>query len=418
MLLFPAPFLASKDAKLPFPSFLENITTHLKATPPRRKQGIHREKGRRRERERRELSQQREKFADHHSSMANQYDQLAEEEYIDMDISSATFLCYNKSSPPHSREFEFQMSAPLERETITSPADELFYKGKLLPLHLPPRLQMVQKLLHNSNIPTHGKKSESFDESVITTITNTNTNTATTTPFESCNVSPATSCYVSGELHAEDYYFECSTELVHSHPKKSWSKKLKFMRQSSLGLKLKASKAFLKSLFTKSGCSDEKNAVPKVKECSNGHLKSGRKNPFGQIQRERMVVAHNNATSIDEEKMKEEEHCSHRRSFSGAIKWHFSTKSSSASSSCSSSSSSSFSSMNSNGLFGPPMLKRSSSVNSDMENSIQGAIAYCKKSQLLVSARKSVSDVGFCSLTATRIAADCEKQEKPGLCRG
>ncbi|XP_010907441.1 probable membrane-associated kinase regulator 4 [Elaeis guineensis] len=351
--------------------------------------------------------------------MPNQNDQLAEEEYIDMDISSATFLCCNKSSPPHSREFEFQMSAPLERETITSPADDLFYKGKLLPLHLPPRLQMVQKLLQNSNIPTtHGKKSESFDGSVITTITNTNT--ATTTPFESCNVSPATSCYVSGELHAEDYYFECSTELVRSHPKKSWSKKLKFMRQSSLSLKLKASKAFLKSLFTKSGCSDEKHAVPKVKECSNGHLKSGKKNPFEQIQRVRMVVTHNNATtvrSIDEDKMKEE-HCSHRRSFSGAIKWHSSTKSSSASSSCSSSASSSFSSMNSNGLFGPPMLKRSSSVNSDMENSIQGAIAYCKKSQQLVSARKSVSDVGFCSLTATRIAADCEKQEKPGLCRG
>lgn len=335
-----------------------------------------------------------------------------------MDISSATFLCYNKSSPPHSREFEFQMSAPLEREPITSPADELFYKGKLLPLHLPPRLQMVQKLLQSSNILAHGKKSESFDDSVITTINNTNT--ATATPSESCNVSPATSCYASGELHAVDYYFECSAELVRSHSKKSWSKKLKFMRQSSLSLKLKASKAFLKSLFTKSGCSDEKHAVTKVKECSNSHLMSGKKNPFGQIQREKMVVTHNNATtmrSIDEEKTKVED-CSHRRSFSGAIKWHSSTKYSSASSSCSSSNSSSFSSMNLHGLFGPPMLKRSSSVNSDMENSIQGAIAYCKKSQQLVSARKSVSDVGFCSLTATRIAADCEKQEKPDLCRG
>ncbi|XP_008777944.2 probable membrane-associated kinase regulator 4 [Phoenix dactylifera] len=322
--------------------------------------------------------------------MANPYDQLVEEEYIDMDISSATFLCYNKSSPPHSREFEFQMSAPLERETITSPADELFYKGKLLPLHPPRRLQMVQKLLQNSNIPpAHGKNLESFEEGVITTTTNTNT--STTTPFESCNISPATSCFASGELDAEDYYFECSTELVQSHPKKSWSKKLKFMRQSSLSLKLKASKAFLKSLFTKSGCSDEKHAVPEVKECSNGHLKSGRKKPFGQIQWEKVAPTHNDATttviSIDGEKMKDED-CSHRRSFSGAIKWHSPTKSSSASSSCSSSDSSSFSSVNSHGFCGPPMLKRSSSVNSDMENSIQGAIAYCKKSQQLVSPRK------------------------------
>lgn len=370
----------------------------------------------------REVSQQREKFGNKYSGMARDlppYEQLAEEEYIDMDVSSAAFLCYNITSPPHPREFEFQMSAPLEREPITSPADELFYKGKLLPLHLPPRLQMVQKLLQNSNLPAHGETLESFEEGFIT-ITN-NTKSATTTPFESCNVSPATSCYVSGELDAEDYYFECSAELVQSQPKKSWSKKLKFIRQSSLSLKLKASKAYFKSLFTKTGCSDEKCAVPKVKECSIGHPKSGKKNPFGQIQNERIVVPHDHATtttkSIDGEKMKEED-CCHRRSFSGAIKWHSSTKSTSVPSSCSSSNSSSFSSVNSNGLSGPPMLKRSSSVNSDMENSIQGAIAYCKKSQQLVSARKSVSDVGFCSLTASRIAADCEKQEKPGLGRG
>ncbi|XP_008783770.1 probable membrane-associated kinase regulator 4 [Phoenix dactylifera] len=350
------------------------------------------------------------------------YEQLAaEEEYIDMDVSSAAFWCYNVTSPPHSREFEFQMSAPLEREPITSPADELFYKGKLLPLHLPPRLQMVQKLLRSSNLPAYGENLESFEEGFITT-NNNNTKTATTTPFESCNVSPAASCYVSGELDAEDYYFDCSAELVQSHPKKSWSKKLKFIRQSSLSLKLKASKAYFKSLFTKSGCSDEKCAVPEVKECSSGYLKSGKRNPSGQIRRERNAAVRNHAAttikSLDGEKMKEEDCCRHRRSFSGAIKRHSSTKSSSVSSSGSSSNSSSFSSVNSSGLHGAAMLKRSSSVNSDMENSIQGAIAYCKKSQQLVSARKSVSDVGFCSLTASRMAADCETEEKPGLCRG
>jgi len=40
----------------------------------------------------------------------------------------------SKWSPPYNREFEFQMS---EKESSTSPADDLFYKGKLLPLHLP-----------------------------------------------------------------------------------------------------------------------------------------------------------------------------------------------------------------------------------------------------------------------------------------
>ena len=38
---------------------------------------------------------------------------------------------------------------PLEIDKTTFPADELFYKGKLLPLHLPPRLLMVQKLVED-----------------------------------------------------------------------------------------------------------------------------------------------------------------------------------------------------------------------------------------------------------------------------
>jgi len=57
--------------------------------------------------------------------------------------------CRHSSS---SREFEFDMGAAPEAaaeggdEDAISPADELFYKGQLLPLHLRPRLQMVEKL--------------------------------------------------------------------------------------------------------------------------------------------------------------------------------------------------------------------------------------------------------------------------------
>ncbi|XP_072997444.1 probable membrane-associated kinase regulator 4 [Typha latifolia] len=275
-------------------------------------------------------------------------DQLMEEEYIDMDLSSSTtFPC-----PPHQREFEFHMSSPLQREPAASPADELFYKGKLLPLHLPPRLQMVEKL------------EQSF--------------TTNTTPFQSCNVSPATSCYVSGELNPEDYFYECAEELVvesQKRKKKPWSKKLTFIKQSSLGLKLKASKAYFKSLFTKTGCSEATEFAKK-------------KNPFGQIQ------------------SKDEDGGGQRRSFSSAFVRH------SATTSCSSSNSSSFSSASSNGSSTTPALKRSSSANSELENSIQGMIAYCKKSQQqLPSVRKSVSDVGLCFISATRIAAECEKPE-------
>ncbi|XP_072975092.1 probable membrane-associated kinase regulator 4 [Typha angustifolia] len=333
------------------------------------------------------------------------HDHSVEEEYIDMDLSSTTFLCYTVSSPQNSIEFEFQMSANQpEREAIPSPADELFYKGKLLPLQIPPRLQMVQKLLQNTNTTNFGKETDELDEKMMTTTSNTTTtstssNTATSTPFESCKISPANSCYVSGELNPGSFLYQCSRNT-----EKSWSKKLKLIRQSSLGLKLKASRAYLQSLFTKSAFRDEPCEPPRAEQYTNGNMKAEKKNPFGQIQQKKYIVTETNATttttlksSIDREKMMEED-LSHRKSFSGVIKWRLTTKSSSTSSSCSSSSSQSSSSAGSNGFCQQPILKRSSSANSEVESSVQGAIAYCKKSQQLAASRKSVSDVSIYSL--------------------
>ncbi|KAJ6822497.1 putative membrane-associated kinase regulator 4 [Iris pallida] len=342
------------------------------------------------------------------------YEAIVEEEYIDMDVSSATLVWYSVPSPPRSRDFEFQMSSATKStlpgmDGITSPADELFYKGKLLPLHLPPRLQLVQKLLQDSAPSTHFASA---------------TATAAATPYESCNVSPATSCYVSGELNSEeDYYLDDEddgrgreelVQLRSTSTRKSWTKKLK---QSSLSIKLKASKAYIKSLFTKSGCSEEPRAVPTRANKKSTSSSGDAKRASGALR-----------TRVDAEKMVVEEGCGHRRSFSGAIKRRVapnnkksSSSSSTSTTSCSSSSnSSSFSSVNStSGLYGPQALKRSSSVNSEVECSVQGAIAYCKKSQQeVVCSRKSVSDVEFYALSASRIAADCEKQERPEICRG
>ncbi|KAM3755176.1 hypothetical protein ACB098_02G020600 [Castanea mollissima] len=57
-------------------------------------------------------------------------------------------------SPSHSfsssssSDFEFTISlSPRKSSTTLCPADELFYKGQLLPLHLSPRLSMVRTLL-------------------------------------------------------------------------------------------------------------------------------------------------------------------------------------------------------------------------------------------------------------------------------
>ncbi|KAJ0979414.1 hypothetical protein J5N97_014888 [Dioscorea zingiberensis] len=302
-----------------------------------------------------------------------QQQQLMEEDFIDMEISSTTFLCINTASPPHQREFEFQMSINTpQREALTSPADELFYKGKLLPLHLPPRLQMVQKLLGNSETEDFGDLGETHQ-------------TATSTPFESCNISPATSCYVSGELNPEDYFFECSNGFVQPHQKKTWAKKLKLIRQASISSKLKASRAYIKSLFTKPKCSSEEQCKER---------------------------------SININETEEESSGDSRRSFSVTFKKSLKNNSTSTSSSCSSSSSSSSacsssSSLNYNGFSGSHLLRRSNSVHLEVESSIEGAINYCKMSQKLVCGRKSVSDVGFGSLSASRISS-----ERPGLCRG
>ncbi|RZR86718.1 hypothetical protein BHM03_00013958 [Ensete ventricosum] len=272
-------------------------------------------------------------------------DRCVEEEYIEMDFSCATSLC---SSPPHPTEFEFQMSGePPESQPMASPADELFYKGRLLPLHLPPRLQMVEQLLHAS---------DQIEKSAVVTC-------------ESC------------ELH------ECSDELIRSHPKKAWTRKLKLVKGATLGLSLKASKSYLKSFFSQPDHPNEKAA---------------KKNPFGRVRI-------GSSVKNKEEKTTEEENSDERRSFSGANHWQSTTKSS-VSTSFASSTSSSFSSVNSTDFHGQQMLQRSSSANSDVESSIQGAIAYCNKSQQEDSARKIANNVGFCLLPASRIAPDCEPE--------
>lgn len=355
------------------------------------------------------------------------YDQT-DDDYIDMEIGSfSNFLRHSIGSPPHPREFEFQMSSKsLEKEPTTSPADELFYKGKLLPLHLPPRLQMVEKLLENSK-STCDTRQDTFEEFYSTPLmTTATTPTTMSTPFKSCNISPSESCQVSRELNPEEYFFQYSTEVngfIDNNPKKSWTKKLKLIKQSSFGSKLKASRAYLKSFFGKSGCSDDsctaatkvadEGTVSKARASMNKYVKAAKKTPFGQIQKEKYQMSTTAMRNVNKQQVTED--CSgrlHRRSFSMAIKRHSTNKFSS-----SSGSSSSSSSTTSNGFKALPFLKRSSSVNSEIENPIQGAIAHCKQSQQMFHPRKAVNEVGFYSLSASKIA-NCEDQEILDLCRG
>lgn len=363
-------------------------------------------------------------------SQVSSNDADADEDYFDMELSaSSNYLCISISSPPQSREFEFQMcSVFLDGEPTTSPADELFYKGKLLPLLLPPRLQMVQKLLQSSNTTFDSKTEEHLEERYsihFMAAGSTTSSTNTSTPLESCSISPTESCRVSSEINPDEYFFEWSKELngfIGYNSKKSWGRRLK---QSSFGQKLNASRAYIRSLFSKSSCSDEscakaasgKEAVSalKINNCLNKYVKVGKKTSFGRIDNERFKTPNCVFNSKDRERIEDGGANSQRRSFSEAIQWPSAAKYSSTSSS-GSSSSSSFS-FSSSGFYDLQFLKRSSSANLDLESSIEGAIAHCKRSQQMSSApRKTVSDLGVCSLSAPRIAAIERDQERPGFC--
>ncbi|KAL1541256.1 putative membrane-associated kinase regulator 4 [Salvia divinorum] len=231
-----------------------------------------------------------------------------EEEYINMELASSP------SKSPQLKEFEFQFfSAPTPDE---SAADELFYKGKLLPLHLPPRRQMVEHLLRTAPC--------------------TNSNT----PSHSCNISPSESRRVSCDLTTFQWPTQINPFFNNHQPIRStttsWSKKLK-LKRSILAHKLK-------SFFTKS---DPQNSSSKYSR-------------FGK--RIASLVKKN---GIDD----------HRRSFSGAISADFSTTTTN----CSSSSSTASSSFSLSGLHELQFLRRSSSA-AEIEVSIDAAIAHCKKS--------------------------------------
>ncbi|KAL8210517.1 hypothetical protein R6Q57_004954 [Mikania cordata] len=308
-----------------------------------------------------------------------------DEEFIDMEVSSSS----HSNSPSKSREFEFQMATDSIVHS-NSPADELFYKGKLLPLHLPPRLQMVKSLLLNSKY----KEDEEQEEFI----------TFSTPLVQSCNISPSESCRVSTELTPDEYFFEWSTELtgfISDHPKKCygpWSKKFKLIKHSSITQKLKASKSCLKSWLIKSACGSDGNPCAKqdieqdcdeivLKRC----LKMKKRSGLGQIQTGKHPTLRNVLKGIEEHGNEDVFYsdCSHRKSFSGAIKRKCSSSSTSSSSSSSSASASGSSSSfsYSNGICELQMLNRNSNSYSELEVSIEAAIDHCKRSQQVFDSR-------------------------------
>lgn len=221
-----------------------------------------------------------------------------DDDYIDIEIAS-----FSNSLPSHpnpTQEFEFQISIFQESQpSSSSPADQLFYKGKLLPLHL---LQNSNSLYHH-----HNAFQKFYDESEfqsqsdpkLTQREESFSTPSTITPFESCNVSLSESCRVCGEINPDDYDFgfDFSTKVsgfVDSVEKDQKKTRKRLKRYSSVvGSKLRA-------WFGKASCKYEASCAAKVADegsvskarvsfnnKQHQHVKVAKKVPFGQIQRDR-----------------------------------------------------------------------------------------------------------------------------------
>ncbi|RYR10141.1 hypothetical protein Ahy_B05g078609 isoform A [Arachis hypogaea] len=120
------------------------------------------------------------------------------------------------SSPSHSfsssssSDFEFTISiSPRKSSAALCPADELFYKGQLLPLHLSPRISMVRTLLLSS--PSSSSSAAARDSTGSTTSTNSSSSS-------SCDSSRPSSVTDDDELKR---LHNPSKEYPHSQIKKN-----------------------------------------------------------------------------------------------------------------------------------------------------------------------------------------------------
>lgn len=199
-------------------------------------------------------------------------------------------------------------------------------------------------------------------------------------------------------MSPDEYSFEMNGFVVGDLPKyKSWPKKLKMMNQLLFGQKLKASKAYLKSLFNKSSCSEKACASDPNNNKVGIGMKSKNKNSFE-------VLCEENKKQVKRD-MVEDDFVNHRKSFSGVVQRHCGNNKASSlstSSSGSSSNSSSFS-FSSSGNYDLQLFKRSISANYEVEGSVEGAIAHCKQSQQHCNSKNGAEDARICSQFGAKV---------------
>ncbi|XP_031127456.1 probable membrane-associated kinase regulator 4 [Ipomoea triloba] len=311
-------------------------------------------------------------FSGQTSTARNNHVSAAEDdEYIDIEVNSFS---------PKTTDFEFQMPSSLnDKELTVLPADDLFYKGKLLPLLLPPRLQTVQNLLKTTPIGDHHsiveEDDDDDDEFIIMEFAS-----STPTPWEnSTSGTPVEPFRLSFSLTPAENFKRStclSTSIIkHQEKKHSWLiSKLRLFKKSLIGNRGKGSRVCsLRSFFRKSACINVSSAMALD---YNKHLKAEQKKTlFGHIGMWRHPI---NREGIKDKVVMRSYHRRPSLSFSSA---EFKFKGRSFSSSSSSFSSSSFSSISFSSRDFYDELnsqKRSCSFTSDIDGPIEAAIAHCK----------------------------------------
>ncbi|XP_066353104.1 probable membrane-associated kinase regulator 4 [Miscanthus floridulus] len=304
---------------------------------------------------------------------------FVEEEYIDLDLSSCG-------------EFEFQVRR-------SGAADELLCRGRLQPPQPPAAAP------HKAAPPRPGRKAQEVDVGVGGGAGRRSA--ATVAPLQH---SHSAGCRDDDTQPVARLRTECS-------------RRRKAAR--TVHAKLLASRAFFRSLFARTSCSDEQcrgadvRASTRAAAAPLGETKSTAcKAAFGQIKNgygyhsgSGKAAPTTLRSSIEQEKLMDEEELAaaaaaaarQRKSFSGVIKWRHAMATAAAAPPAAAPAKplSSSSARRSSGVGGGPALKRSSSARSESEGLIQGAIAYCKRSQQQLGlARKSVSDAALCSASA------------------
>ncbi|KAI8561368.1 hypothetical protein RHMOL_Rhmol04G0333500 [Rhododendron molle] len=295
------------------------------------------------------------------------------------------------SSPTHSSlsssssEFEFMtISLSPRKSSASATADDLFYKGQLLPLHLSPRLSMVRSLLLSSS--STSSSATTVTSSSRPSTSSSRPSSATDSDTSSSSSSRPSSATADDELKRLKYTSSSSTSTSTTHFKKP-NKYLSSLSRFSSVFRVKENK--VRGPENMSGSS-----VKRAKEVFRKYLKKvkplyNKLSSSSQKHQQSIPTNYSGNLSLSltsdglvKEREKDSGHGSLSHSFSGNLLY---PRKKASATSCPSSMRSS---PNHSGLLyrnGLPAMTnpvRDSSSMEELQSAIQGAIAHCKKSMV------------------------------------